>query len=97
MTQLTTTPSEVQVLIGQLLKAAPDIENLVIAFSVKGKMMNVVVGTTGASPTMWVLGALDHVRWHVFNSLSLHKYVRDRERAEATVVSAQLKEEGGLN
>ena len=88
--------AEPQRLIDQLVAMAPDIDNMVVVFSVKTKP-SVIVGYTGYSHTMWVLGALDHVRWQIYNALTMHKYAKDNEAAEAMVIVDHLKKEGRLS
>lgn len=89
--------SEAQELLDKAVQQGDEIENLCMAFSLKNKPLTVVVGTTGRSPTMWVLGALDHIRWHIFNAMTMHKYVSQEEVAEAITISDFLKKEGRLN
>lgn len=80
-----------------LLEAAPGIEHLTVAYSPTGKPNSVLTATTGPTPVMWVLGALDYVRYHCFNLLDQHRAYKMQEQLEADLIARELRAQGRLN
>lgn len=80
-----------------LLEAAPGIEHLTVAYSPNGKPNTVLTASTGTTPLMWVMGALDFVRYHCFGLLDQHRAYKLQEQLEADLIARQLRVEGRLN
>ena len=80
-----------------LLREAPGIENLTIVYSPVGKPTTVLTSTTGHSPVMWVLGAMEYVRYHCYTVLDHHRVKQVHEDLTAMLAQDEKPDKGGLN
>lgn len=90
-------PKTAQSLIEALKSREGEIDNIVVAFSVKGAPNVISLGVTDDSTTTWVLGALEWLRWHVYDDLSqMRQALAVREALEAALLE-KAKESGAVN
>lgn len=87
---------EAQRVIDALQASAGEIDNLAVLYSVKGQPMNVMFGYTRSTSVMWMLGAIEYARWHIFNLITMVRAQRAAEHEAMEDVVKRLKDENKL-
>jgi hypothetical protein len=79
-----------------MLADADNIENLTALYSMKGRPEEVRLALTRSTSALWVLGALDYARWHLFSLLTAIRAIKSQATDEDLAYAEHLKKEGRL-
>ena len=86
--------SQAERLLGAIAEQAGSIDNVFVVFSKKGAPDAITVGTTGHTPVIWTLGAMEYARWHLFNTLTMNQMAKEGQVAAAMMEHELLATHG---
>lgn len=86
--------TQAQRLLAAMAEEGADVDNLFVVFSRKDEPHTIMVGLTNHSPMMWVLGAAEYARWHLYNLMTDQRNAKTYDMIQAVEEAVQLQDLG---